>query len=167
MKKYNLLGIINSTILIAIVTAGVFYLTSKKESIAYVDNVKLFNGFNMTNDIKVIEEKKIKDKSLKLDSIYRILQKEKNQETDQAKRLIIQLNRGQQELEQIQNNYKNNLTQDVWNRLNEYIGEYAKTNNIEMILGTSGNGNVMYSENQRDITDFILEFSNSKYAGNQ
>jgi len=165
MKLNNLHAILNSALLMGIIVAGIIYFSDDKQSMTYVDNIQLFNGFNMTKDIKLIEEKKMNHKAKQLDSLYKMLQLEKNQKSNQSKRLVMEINNQRDELQGIQENYKNNLSQDVWNRLNSYIAEYSENHEIEIVFGTNGNGNVMYAEKGIDITNEILEFSNNKYEG--
>lgn len=171
MTKFNLnrLTIINSMlILLLIITTVLFnYISNNtKEDITYIDNVKLFNGFNMTKDIKAIEESKINLQAKELDSLYLKLQTIKDKEDNSIKSLQQQIAYKSKDLQELQDNYTKKLSKNVWNRLNVYIEDYAKTKNLKIILGTSGNGNVMYAQESIDITAQILEFSNKKYEGN-
>ncbi len=166
MTKFNLLSIVNSAILLMLLVFGFFYFTNiNKQELVYIDNIELFNAFNMTKDIKVFEEKKISSQRNELDSLYIKLQSIQDKEGSLIKSLQQQIAYKSKNLQELQDNYAHNLSKNVWNRLNGYIKEYAKTNNLKIILGTSGNGNVMYAEDFIDVTSKILEFSNQKYEG--
>jgi len=71
-----------------------------------------------------------------------------------------------QELKQINETLSRASSQQVWKRLNEYLKTYGEKHEYPMILGTQGNGNVMYAKEGIDITDAVLEYANSKYQGN-
>lgn len=169
MTKFNRLTLINSVIMLLVIIALLFnYLNqNKEEPIVYIDNVKLFNGFNMAKDIKAVEEAKINALAKELDSLYLKLQSiTKKKEDNLAKSLQQQIAYKSKNLQELQDNYANKLSQNVWNRLNTYIKAYAEIKKLKIILGTSGNGNVMYAQESIDITAKILEFSNKKYEGN-
>lgn len=167
MKHFNLHSILNSAILVGLLAAvAVFYFKDQNKTMVYIDNIQLFNEFNMTKEIKGIEEKKINERSKQLDSVYKILQEEKDQNSNRAKQLVREVKDRSVELQEIKSNYQNNMSQNVWNRLNAYITEYSEEHQLSIVFGTNGNGNVMYAEEDVNITDEVLEFSNSKYEGN-
>ncbi|AXT53936.1 OmpH family outer membrane protein [Aquimarina sp. BL5] len=168
-KNYTtLLVICNILLLITIFTLFSFCFLSRSESnIVYVDNVTLFNGFNMSKDLGKINNEKITKQKKKLDSlytIYSIFKEQKN--TEKATSLEIQLRSEDQELRKINEYFSNDVSQQVWNRLNQYIKEYGEANEYKIILGTQGNGNIMFAEDGIDITEKILEYANNKYEGN-
>lgn len=169
MNKFNTLSIINSILLLITLTIGVFfYIDSRKEQsngIGYVDNAILFNEFNMTKDIKAIEEKKMISIKKSLDSLFLQYQNIENKNNEKARILEKQLSSKSETLKNIQSNYTTNLSQKVWSRLNEYVGEYAKNKKIEIIFGTNGNGNIMFAKEYKNLTDSVLRFSNKKYEG--
>ncbi|WP_299883439.1 OmpH family outer membrane protein [uncultured Lacinutrix sp.] len=169
MNTFKVLTIINSLITLSLlVVAILYYLNSKEEkteTFVYVDNTILFNEFNMTKDIRTIEDNKIKAIKITMDSIYN-LYKDLNKTTKKAKALELELNSKNQTLKLIQDNYTNNLSQKVWSRLNTYVSQYAKENNFKILFGTSGNGNIMYAREEINITSSILTFCNKKYEGN-
>lgn len=53
----------------------------------------------------------------------------------------------------------------VWTQLNQYISDYGEENNVKMIFGASGAGNLMYSEPGLDLTDDLITYSNNRYSG--
>lgn len=167
MTKFNRLSTINTLVLLVLLVFNIFYfIQGRNQEIVYVDNIKLFNEFNMTKDIKATEEKKINAQRKVLDSLYKTLQGIQDKANPSIKHLQQQIAYKSKSLQELQDNYAHNLSQNVWSRLNNYIKIYAQTNNFKIILGTSGNGNVMYAQETIDITPQILEFSNKKYEGN-
>ncbi|MFI0429531.1 OmpH family outer membrane protein [Mariniflexile sp. HMF6888] len=166
IKKFSIHATINSIILLTIIVFGsYFFLNKQKQEIVYIDNVKLFNGFNMTKDIKIVEEAKINKQGKELDSLYAIFQTITDKEDVSSKHLQQQIAYKSKAFQELQDNYTHHLSNTIWNRLNGYIKEFAQANNFKIILGTSGNGNVMHGDETIDITTQILAFSNKKYEG--
>ncbi|MEW4923125.1 OmpH family outer membrane protein [Algibacter sp. 2305UL17-15] len=166
INKNNIHAITNSILLLALIVFGLYYCTNeRKQELVYVDNIKLFNGFNMTKDIKTIEEAKIKKQGKELDSLYTKFQSIKDKEDVSSKSLQQQIAYKSKAFQELQDNYSHNLSNTIWNRLNGYIKEYAQTYSLKVVLGTSGNGNLMYGEKSIDFTNEVLEFSNQKYEG--
>lgn len=60
---------------------------------------------------------------------------------------------------------RDQVSQQVWNRLNVYIKEYGLKNDFTYIFGTQGGGNVMYAKEALDVTEELLEYVNAKYEG--
>lgn len=168
MANFNKLSVINSVLLLGVITLLIMHLIKpKQDSIVYVDNIKLFNGFHMTQDIKTIEETKINKHIKILDSLYlrfnSLTENEKKQVP--TKSLQQEIAMKSKQLQKLKDVYKHDLNVKVWKRLNNYIETYAEAKGYHIILGTNGNGNVMYANKGINITDDILEFSNRKYEG--
>jgi len=154
-------------LLISMIALSVQVLNPKKLEIVYVDNIELFNGFNMSKDLAKINNQKITGQKKKLDSlyaIYTIFKEQKNEEKQLE--LERQLRKEDQELRKINEHFSKEVSQQVWNRLNQYIKEYGQQNELKIILGTQGNGNIMYTEEGINITTEVLHYVNTKYEGN-
>ena len=160
-------------VLISILSfSGVIFLfvhlfTSSVPQTVYVNNVTLFNGFNMSKDLGKKHQKQIKLAEKSLDSlitIFNILKEQKNKE--KVLELQKQLQVKDQQLAQMNEHLTKDVSQQVWNRLNIYIKEYGTSHKFKFILGTQGNGNVMYAKESLDVTEELLEFANAKYEGN-
>ncbi|WP_152573447.1 OmpH family outer membrane protein [Pelagihabitans pacificus] len=156
-----------NTILLLILTTFLFFRFAQDEDkIVYVDNIRLFNGFNMTKDLNRINGEKINKQKKKLDSLYTIygIFKDNNQ-TDKLGALETQLRNQDQELKNMNERFSNEISQAVWNRLNSYIKDYGAANGYKIVLGTQGNGNVMFAQEGIDITEAVISYSNSLYEG--
>lgn len=168
MKKHHTTFLLICNVLLLIVIFIAFYLSnSSSTDIVYVDNVKLFNGFNMSKDLGKINNEKITKQKKKLDSlytIYSILREQENKEKTQE--LEVQLRTEDQELKKMNEYLSKDISQKVWNRLNQYVKEYGIANQCKVILGTQGVGNIMYAQEEIDITTRVLEYANTKYEGN-
>jgi outer membrane protein len=49
--------------------------------------------------------------------------------------------------------------------MSQYINDYGKKNNYDLILGADGSGTLMYSKAKYDISEEIIIFINNKYKG--
>ncbi|MFD2561879.1 OmpH family outer membrane protein [Aquimarina rubra] len=121
----------------------------------------------MSKDLGKINNDKITKQKKKLDSLYTIYSifKEQNN-TEKTTVLETQLRSEDQELRKMNEYFSKEVSQQVWNRLNQYIKEYGEANQYKIILGTQGNGNIMFAQDGIDITETVLEYANTKYEGN-
>ena len=168
MNNIQRLTILNSILIFSLIIMLLlnYFQDKEHQEIVYIDNVVLFNGFNMTKDIRKVEEAKINKQAKDLDSLYFKLDYISYANDPLSKRLQQQIAYKSKSLQELQDNYTQNLSQSIWNRINGYIKEYGETHSIQIILGTTGSGNVMFAKESIDITEDILEFSNRKYEGN-
>ncbi|MDY8138492.1 OmpH family outer membrane protein [Aquimarina sp. 2201CG5-10] len=168
-KQVFLLLAINGVLAVAlIILLSLHFVKPSKSEIVYVDNVELFNDFNMSKDLGKINTEKMNVERKKMDSLYSIYsifreQKNKEKTTELEKQLRAQ----DQELRKTKDFLSKDLNRKVWNRLNQYIKEYGETHKYKIVLGTQGNGNVMYAEEVINITSNVLIYANEKYEGNQ
>jgi hypothetical protein len=56
-------------------------------------------------------------------------------------------------------------TQTVINDINDYVKEYGKKHNYDIIFGASGAGNIMYAKESTDLTEVVLEGLNKEFEG--
>jgi len=169
LKNLNkLLPVINVVLTIGILLFLAFYITSisDKNEYVYVDNIKLFNGFNMSKDLSDIHTKKIKRQTKKLDSLYQLFQIDiKSKDENKIKLSQQKVQKEDEVLSEMKNYFSKEVSQKIWDRLNLYIGEYGKSLQCKIILGTQGGGNVMYADESVDVTDALLKYANAKYEG--
>lgn len=140
----------------------------EKREIVYIDNIRLFNDFNMTMDLNKINDDKIKKQKKKIDSLYTIYGIFRdNDQTDKLEALETQLRNEDQEFKNMNKRFSSEISRTVWNRLNTYVNEYGMANDYKIVLGTQGNGNVMFAQKGKDITDKVMHYCNSRYEGEQ
>ncbi len=171
MKKYKILII---TITLLILVLGFFYWKNQVEEnyvnkVVFIDNLKLFEEFQMKKDFDLLIEKDLIVESRKLDSIGAIVSKmDQNPLTPapilaQNKQVYFSL---KQLFEEKYQKLAKNYTAQVYERLNAYLNEYGKLHEIRLIVGGSGQGNVMFVNENADITDEVLQYVNKKYLDN-
>lgn len=175
MKKKNIIGLVNSVVLLGVI---VFLLLNNKTSnkVVYVDNIKLFNSFNLTKELGALSEQKYKPElevydnlvnkiSLLEDTYKEGKKKMSKKDTEEYVNLKRQLSVKENELANLKNYVKTDINKKVWKRLNEYVKSYGEEKGIQLILGAQGGGNIMYGMPAADITDDFIEYANAKYEG--
>lgn len=117
----------------------------------------------MSKDLDRTHQKDLQKQKKIVDSIIAILQdSDKKKPNEEMQRRFIYENN---KLKEMGEYFTNNVSQQVWSRINLYVQEYGTENNYSIVLGTQGNGNIMYAQKELDITDKFIEFANKKYEG--
>lgn len=57
------------------------------------------------------------------------------------------------------------MTQGVLSQINSFLKTYGAKHNYQLILGSDMEGNILYGEDQVDITDELIEALNQDYHG--
>jgi len=139
---------------------------SKEKSLVYIDNVRLFNNFNMALDISKQKNPQLENAKKKLDSLYTIYQIYREQDNVKNASALESIIREQDlGFRQISQNHTQEMSTKIWDRLNQYVKEYAELNEYEIVFGTRGDGNIMFARNGTDITAQLLAYANAKYEG--
>lgn len=159
--------------ILSLVSLGVslmllLYVVFLKDSpVYYVDNVRLFNEFKLSKDIKKEYQIKI-DKQTQL--VTSLVSKFENIEARKGsvaeliylkEKIAIE----DENLTKLQTYYSSHMTQKVWDRLNKYVKEYSESTDIKILVGGQGTGNVMFVDESIDITNDLLTYVNENYEG--
>ncbi|MEM9337186.1 MAG: OmpH family outer membrane protein [Bacteroidota bacterium] len=162
---YALLGSILAALLLSIISFLTELYPHQKE-LVFIDNVKLYNNFHMVSDLSNENDPQLEKGKTKLDSLYAIytIHKEQNnlKKAASLKSAIKEQDFG---LRRLKESHAHQVSKVVWDRLNQYVKEYAEQKNYQIVFGTQGNGNIMFAESGIDITDDLLDYANSKYEG--
>lgn len=145
----------------------------EKAKVMYVDNHKLFDEFQMTKEYDQIIQKNYLPKEKVLDSLkfeLQVLEKSINSQADTSVQNIQRFYKKRnyflelkEEIEKEKSQFVSQTKSKIWNRLNELMMQYGEEKEITLILGASGNGNIMYGSESLDITEDVIHFVNSKY----
>ncbi|WP_064968188.1 OmpH family outer membrane protein [Tenacibaculum ovolyticum] len=176
MKK-NIWNLINTLLISSLLVAYAFLHLNEKKSIVFIDNIKAFEKFNMTNELGKLSEEKFSPKLRVYDSLVKVitvlegdLMLKGNKVSKNERNKYINLRRNlsvkEKELEEIRMYVKNDISKKVWARLNSYIKEFGENKNIMLIMGAQGNGNIMYGDSIIDYTEKFIKYANYKYEGN-
>jgi len=135
------------------------------KSIGFMQNVKVFEEFEMKKDYDKIMEDEMKNETGLLDSLAILLKGNFDQQDSLS---TFKLRKDYYVAEQLYNTKFEQLstkyTTEVNNRLNTYIEEFSKEKGYIFILGSGGQGNVMYVDETHDITEELIKYANNKYS---
>lgn len=171
--KNNYLSIIFG---VGLIILSIVTYINPKNKIAYVDRTKLFQKFEMKNDLskdfEIIERRNIKEVDSLNRKLEQITEKLKLAGQDFDKEELMEYNRLRnyiaehtKQLELAQQERSLEITQQIWNRLNQYIDEFGKENGYDIIFGAAGEGNIMYGRDKLNISEEVLNYVNRKYNG--
>ena len=150
------------------------YHTSFRAKVAYVDVPKVFNGFEMK---KEFQEKYKKTEGLRkrvLDSLsfdLQLLAKKLNA-NPKEQALINEFDMKREQFFKQKNQAGEDnaalsaqYDKQILEQMSQYIMDFGKKNNYDLILGADGNGTLMYANEKMNISDEIIVFINNKYKG--
>ena len=165
MNKYKLLFFV-SLICMGGLVAAYFLMGSGDSSISkrtvVIDNFKVFEEFQLKKDYdKKIEKEFALDKA-SLDSMGNAFNTLKDPFAIDAlkKQFAFKKQQFDQKFQTVSQQYTN----EVYTRLNEYIKDYGKKKGYGIIIGSNGQGNVMYIDTTEEVTEDLIKFINDKYS---
>lgn len=149
------------TVLVAFFTFN--FLQSNKK-IVYADNIRLFDDFIMTKEMKRVGEKEFNARKNSLDVLYSKLQSQTIPEGEK-KMLMQQFVQGKEELEQFNQNFASEQSSKIWSRINSYTSEFSKENKYQLVIGSENKRTVLFADEKIDVTNELLTYLNKKYEG--
>lgn len=172
MKKNKILPILAIVISIAAMVLSLINKSSLK--LGYVDAPKLYSEFNFQKELNAQIESLNTNRMEYLDSIklgIEILEKKKqlnSYDLEDEERLLFMKSMYNKKVEQFneedeQIRIKNN--EKIIKRINQYAKDFGKENGYNMIFGVKGDGNIVYSEEQFDVTEKLIDYANKKFKG--
>ncbi len=165
----KMLPLINSILILILIITGwiIFQKHTNKPEMAYINKIELFNKFNMTKDLNNKYLPEINNLKHTIDSLYTIYKIFSDQGNEEKKLEIESQLKGYDQELQLKGDYMSTeLSKQVWDRLNEYVEDYGKSNKYTVILGTQGKGTVMYAKEGIDVTEEFIVYANTVYEGN-
>ncbi|MFK7048442.1 OmpH family outer membrane protein [Flavobacterium columnare] len=148
---------------IFIVLLLIVFQVFKSPDVVCVDNAKLFEGFNMTKEMKKAGEHEFRTQKAVLDSLYAKINTPGNENNQNLnKEFILKRN----EFEQASQAFVMQESAKIWKRLQEYVQEYAVQKNYQIVIGSTEQQQIIYANSKADITLDLIQFSNQKYEGN-
>ena len=173
MKKIYWL-IVLSMIFNTLLTATLWYSnTSNDKESKVVDISRLYTDFVMTQELNKDYTATVGERNKQIDSLnMKIVSLESELKTtispESKNQKLTELNivnSNYRDLVQINQQVKFEFEQQIWNQLNAYMLAFAEEEKYPLILGTKNEGNVLYMNDENDITTELLDFVNDKYLG--
>ncbi|WP_178991335.1 OmpH family outer membrane protein [Winogradskyella schleiferi] len=154
----------------------------EQEKIAFIDNGKVINDYQMKIDIEDKFKTQNENFSKQRDSIAKTYQMEmqsiqqrlatmspqKQQEESQAFSQKWQPVQQQMQMQQQQMEQMFTTEMDsVISKMNKFVEDYGKKNGYTFILGKNQAGSVVYGNEANDITEGVIEAINESYSGKE
>lgn len=168
--------------ILALVASLCTFLYFKSSSqLVYVDVNILMDGYKRTKVEKAKFEEKAKGMQANVDSLITGWQEElKSYEKERSKMSKKEielkqelLSNKQQQIGSYQQAIQKQIqeedqkaTQTVVNDINDYVKEYGKSHNYDIIFGATGSGTILYAKDAADLTEEVLEGLNKEFEGN-
>ncbi|WP_165834823.1 OmpH family outer membrane protein [Flavobacterium cheongpyeongense] len=154
--------IIVNILLIGVLTLFFFFQYNKQ--IVYIDNVKLFDGFVMTKEMKRAGEKEFNSRKSVLDKLYSDLQSS-SISASERKQLMQQFIQGKEELEQFNQVFGSEQSLKIWARIKSYTTEFSRDKNYKLVIGSDNKQTVLFADEKIDVTNELLTYINKRYEG--
>lgn len=168
---------------IIIIAALALAITSCQETqkVAFIDNVKVFEGYQKKIDVEAKIKTQQEAFKLKGDSLNRAYQMEAaplqakfsnlSPEQQQTNPEIIAFSQKWNQVDvqikaqeqSMQAQFEKDL-KELDEMVEESVSSYAKKNNISFVLGKNKSGSLMYGSEAADITEVIIKELNDAYS---
>lgn len=136
------------------------YLGMKEAKILYQNKV---NGWQ--SDLQQLENEYMETEKM-LQSTYKSLNKEElEREQTKLSRKGDKIMEFRESIEAKAKEEDEKMTESVLNQINSFVEEYAKREGIDLVLGTTLSGNILYGVTEMDITEELIEELNKNYKG--
>ncbi len=162
--KWRLFLIINSVLMLFVLFFCIITHFTNKEKIVTVDNLKLFDEFKMTKELKSIGNKEYSSKKKYLDSLYLKLQ-EQNLDNNIKEVLMKEFVAKRDLFDQFNQSFAAEESDKIWKRIESYSKVYAKEKKYTLMISSENSREVLYADESVDVTNEFLLFINKKYEG--
>lgn len=159
----------------ALVALSLYIYNSYFETkVAYIDIPKVFNGFAMKKELQDKYKKTEQARQRMLDSLSMELQilsgklnadrenKALIQEFDLKRETYFKRKRLTEEDNVA---LSNQYDKQILEQMTQYMQDYGKSHNYDIIHGADGNGAMMYAKQEFNISEEVTQFINDKYKG--
>lgn len=167
---------INTILLTSMI--AVFFPSCHDNRVYYIENSIVFNEFAGTKELIKRNAAILNPYTNKMDSLDLLIknteniiqsdmisQSEKNKVLPEYQRFTKEYDTLLERFLQLKEELEDNATAKIWTQINAGIAEYGKKNNLPIILGAMGNGNIMYAREGSNITQQIIKHLNEYYEG--
>lgn len=157
----------------------VAFASCNQTKIAYINVENLMKDYQGTKALEETLKTKQEVMANELDSISAPFQQkvqeyyQNSQKMSASKRATAEqalqqeqlaLQARQQQASQILQQESQTLSDAITKKVDSFVKIYAKGNGLQLVVGTSGNGTVMYGDDKLNITSQILDVLNEDFA---
>ena len=148
---------------------GLFNWTQLSASeVVTVDMHKVFNAFNLKNELEQKLNGYKLEKQQTLDSLYVIYKAELGRR-DLDTLLLAELENEIVLKEEFFTKKESEITssydKQIWIQLRQYAKEFAEENGYKIIVADMKNSTLLYADDSKDVTTALEEYVNLKYQG--
>lgn len=172
MDKKIILTIGISIILSVILSFFLFNSMEGMKKQAYVDTVKVFNEFELKKSLEKKMDFILLKEKREIDSLKIELQAIYNDTLMVGNNRFLKIREIESEVERkvyLASQNEISLTEDynaqIWTQLNQYIKEFGKSKDLDLMLGANGNGSILYANEAYDLTEECILYVNNKFSG--
>jgi len=161
-------------VLIGLITLSVVvYVRVSQDTIVFIELKKVVDSFSYKKELEAefdIIKTNLSKQADSLETLVRVsyTQLENEQNKKEKDILIAKYNtlfshyeiikeKSEKEIQVV----ADNLNTKMYQKLNSLIKEYGIANNIDFILGTQSNGNIMYADDAKNVSDDVILFINN------
>ncbi|MDX1829607.1 MAG: OmpH family outer membrane protein [Lutibacter sp.] len=163
---------------IILIVFAIMLVSCNQTKIGYVNVENLMKDYKATEVLQTKLKSKQEKVSKQLDSlqapfkakVQNYYQKAKSMSASTRAKVEKELQQEQQMLQYNQQQAAQKLQKEnqdesekITKRVDSLVAVFAKANGYQLILGTSGNGTVMYGDTTLDVTDKVLDILNKDF----
>jgi outer membrane protein len=164
--------------LVVLFTTVLLFASCTQAKIGYVDVEELMKEYDATKDVEASLKAEQEEMGKSLDSLSAAFQTKVKAYYQKANRMSAKARQTkeeelqqeqqaiqgrQQQIQQALNQKSQIEIKKITNSVDSLVNAYALTNKFNLILGTQGNGTVMYGDDQINLTETILDILNAEY----
>jgi outer membrane protein len=162
----------STLLLIAIILLSLNLFMSSSKYV-YIDITEVFEEFELKKELSKEYEKMTFEKNEILNGLSMEIEKLRNKIKDEKDVVLIEEYKTKREFylnKKEEFDGQNNLLLEkydsqVFSQFNQYIKDYGKNNNYDLIFGANGQGSLMYGKDDLNITKDVIEYINNRYKG--
>jgi outer membrane protein len=153
----------------------VWDIRSELPRTGYVVLEEVFKEFDMTKELQQSFQASAIKRVEYLDSLelnIRSLSAELEAKPAPTKEEIIDFNKRKEEyyvmkdeIEEINMTLSKEFDSQIYEQLNQYLGDFGRENGFTYIFGTQGTGTLMYASDGENVTQDVIVYINEKYSG--
>lgn len=144
-------------------TAICYFLISDKQRYAFIDVIRLTQGYQLKKDLEKEAQVRLQGAKNQLDSL-RFQAGMANANTTEGQQMQRMYMEAEYRYTQQQQQVDQQLSTQVWERLNPLINKFSKEKNLKMLVGATGTGSLLYGDSSLDLTDELIKYVNQGYG---
>lgn len=166
-------------ILFVLLGSGMVFFYMKQPKIGYIDLPKVYTTFDMKKELEIKYKNTSGARKLILDSLKLQLQQLSIKASSISDRKSPEFSQIAERFSLLQQDYQlkeNSFSEsnqvmmeqydkEIWSRINKYAKDFSGKQNIDVMLGADGSGNIMHVNARYELTEDFIKYLNENYQG--